>query len=351
VRLADESVSFLPAGALESFRDDLHLTYAQGGIVLAIYAGVPSAAIGVAADRMSRRLLAALGAAGYGVGLLLFAMGQSFIAACIAVVVMGVSSDALVRGCEVALADIAGDDLRAALAAQNVLASIGDMIGPLLLAGALGSGLGWRAAFVVASLLMFGYAAVLAVQPMPGPVELDDGDAPLPSMRQMVRDPRVLLLSAGALLIGLFDEPLAGFAIADLGGGAVATLVVGASTIGGLAGALLATRVRIRPVVASSALGVALGAFIVVPWLSVRVVAIAVVGAAAYIVWIDVQAALLTAHPGRAGTASAVADLLSTPGVLFPIAVGAVADANGLGWALGLYLAAAAVLVATSRSW
>src|SRR5690349_7698812 len=113
--MADESVAFLPAGALEQFRSDLHLTYAQGGIVLAIYAGVPSAAIGVAADRMSRRLLASVGAAGYGVGLLLFAASHNFLTACLAVVVMGVASDALVRGCEVALADLAGEDLRACL--------------------------------------------------------------------------------------------------------------------------------------------------------------------------------------------------------------------------------------------
>jgi hypothetical protein len=71
----------------------------------------------------------------------------------------------------------------------------------------------------------------------------------------------------------------------------------------------------------------------------------AVVGASGYVVWIDIQAALLTAHPGRAGTAAAVADTLSTPGLAFPLLIGAVADRAGLGAALWLYVLAAVVLV------
>jgi hypothetical protein len=63
-RLADESAIFLPFGALESFRADLGLTYAQGGTVLAAIA--PGALVGgvfpAAADRYSRRVISAGGA-------------------------------------------------------------------------------------------------------------------------------------------------------------------------------------------------------------------------------------------------------------------------------------------------
>ncbi|HWC12891.1 MAG TPA: hypothetical protein VG455_16910, partial [Acidimicrobiales bacterium] len=64
VRLADETAFFLPAAALESFRSDSELTYAQAGAVLALI--TPGALAGtvfaVAADRRSRRAIAAGGA-------------------------------------------------------------------------------------------------------------------------------------------------------------------------------------------------------------------------------------------------------------------------------------------------
>jgi len=57
LRFFDELAAFLPAGTLESFRDDLDLTYAQAGAVLAAVG--PGALVGnlaaVAADFVSRR--------------------------------------------------------------------------------------------------------------------------------------------------------------------------------------------------------------------------------------------------------------------------------------------------------
>src|SRR3954453_18295099 len=121
VRLLDELAFFLPAGTLESFRADLGLTYAQAGAVLAAIA--PGAVIGsvfaAAADRYSRRVIAAGGAFGFAAALALFAAGAGFPVLAAAAFGMGMASTAMVDAAEVALVDLAGDDLRRYLARGN----------------------------------------------------------------------------------------------------------------------------------------------------------------------------------------------------------------------------------------
>ena len=65
----------------------------------------------IAADYMSRRWLASLGAAAYGVSLIVFGTSHSLITLVIAAFCWGAAGDAFVHGCEVALVDLAGDDL------------------------------------------------------------------------------------------------------------------------------------------------------------------------------------------------------------------------------------------------
>ena len=57
----DETVAFLPYGALEPLRHDLGLNYASAAALLALYPGVGlvGGVFGVLADRHSRRLIAA----------------------------------------------------------------------------------------------------------------------------------------------------------------------------------------------------------------------------------------------------------------------------------------------------
>ena len=72
------------------------------------------------------------------------------------------------------LVEIAGDNAEPALARANLLAAVGDLVGPLLLAAALWSGLGWRAAFWAAGPMMVAYGLVLATRPLPAPVRHED---------------------------------------------------------------------------------------------------------------------------------------------------------------------------------
>ncbi|MDQ3897706.1 MAG: hypothetical protein M3326_10790, partial [Actinomycetota bacterium] len=81
VRLADEAAFFLPAAALESFKTDLGLTYAQAGTVLALIppGAVAGTVFAIAADRVSRRAIASAGAFAFAAGMAAFASGASFL--------------------------------------------------------------------------------------------------------------------------------------------------------------------------------------------------------------------------------------------------------------------------------
>ena len=365
VRLADESAVFVPFGTLESFRADLGLTYAQAGAVLAAIA--PGALVGgvfaAAADRYSRRAIAAGGAFGFALALALFAVGSSFAALLLGGFVMGLASTAMVDAAEVALVDLAGDDLRRWLARSNLLATAGGLLGPALVAGAVLLGLSWRAAFGVGAALMALYALALAGAPLPAPAGRpagagDDG-AGRPGLRSVLRDPAVWVMGLIGLLMVPFDEPLVGFTIALLeqergASAATATVVAFVGIFGGvLAFTVLARRFEGVPdhrlllwsVVTMTAGAVTIA---VVPVLAVVAVAGLVTGIGLNLAWLAVQHRSLLLRPGQVGTTKAVLGAIESTGSWLPIGVGAVADGAGLTWAVGTFGIAGCFLIALS---
>ncbi|HKA84876.1 MAG TPA: MFS transporter, partial [Acidimicrobiales bacterium] len=205
---ADETVAFLPFGALEPLRRDLDLSYTRAAVLLGLYPGIGlvGGVFGVLADRHSRRIIAAGGALGYAAGLLLFAASPGFPMLVAAIALMGFAGDAMVRATDVALVDVAGDRIELAVARATLLGAIGDLAGPALLATCLATGLGWRAAFAVAGLGMAGYGLLLASQPLPAPSRPPhsgpDGDArPRGDVVAVLRDRRVLRLGLLSALV------------------------------------------------------------------------------------------------------------------------------------------------------
>lgn len=363
VRLADESAVFLPFGSLESFRSDLGLTYAQAGTVLAAIA--PGALVGgvcsAAADHYSRRAISAGGAFGFAVSLAMFAFGGSFAVLALAGFVMGLSSTAMVDAAEVALVDIAGDQLRRYLARSNLLATVGGLLGPALVAAAVVLGLSWRAAFGVGAGLMALYALALAGAPLPPPAKAtdvgEDGDGGGRSgLGAVLRDPAVWVLGVIGLLMVPFDEPLVGFTVALLeqerGASASAATTV---AFAGLAGGVLAFTVLARRfegveedrlllggVAAMTAGAVTIA---VVPVLAVVAGAGLVTAIGLSLAWLAVQHRSLTLRPGQVGTTHAVLGAVESTGSWLPVAIGIVADRAGLTWAVGSFGIVGAVLL------
>jgi predicted MFS family arabinose efflux permease len=361
VGFADETVAFLPYGAVESIREDVGISYVQAGFLLALYPGVGLLAtpLGVVVDYVSRRAMAAIGGIGYGVGLCIFAVAGNFVTLFVAVVVMGLIGDALTRAVEVALVDVAGERIEPALARSNLLAAIGDLVGPLLLAASLATGFGWRGAFWVAGALMIAYGVVLATQPLPRPSRSPDEEESTPwrTFVAVARDRRVLVAGLLVALIVAFDDTFVGFAVAFLTTErgltpAIATLAAGAGMAGGIVAAAWASRtdrrrIGLRPCGVLLVVGVLL--LLLVPNVVAAAVGTAAVGAAVNLAWIILQAGYMTLRPGQAGTTSAVAEAVANVGVLTPLAIGLIADHRGLTVAMALYVLIAVVFLASTR--
>jgi predicted MFS family arabinose efflux permease len=358
-RFADEWAAFLPAGALEPLRGELGLTYAQAaGVLVALPAGgLVGAGLVVAADYVSRRLLASLGAIAYGLALIVFGLAHSLTVLLAAAFVWGAASDAFVHGCEVALADLAGEALPLALARMNGWAAVGDLLGPLTLAAAATLGLGWRGAFLVGGGLMIFYAAALARQPLPPPHPRVSPARPLGDVRSILADRRVL---EAAIVLGLFallDEPLAAFMIAYLERvrrltPGLAYAPVMAMIVGHMAGFALFERFtgeRTPRAVLLACAGIlvcVLPAAMFAPLLAIETLAALAFGAAGAVFYTTMQAATLALRPRQVGAVSAVISLIGMLGMGFPALVGIVADSHGLAAALGLYAAVPVVILA-----
>lgn len=360
VRLADEWFTFLPAGAIASIRDDIGLTYAQAGVVLTALpaGGILGHGFAIAADYVDRRLLAAGGAFAQAGCLTGFALADSFLLLVAVSFLWGMSTDAFVHGCEVALVDLYHDQLAPALARVNAFGAVGDLLGPLTLAAAAALGAGWRPVFFAAAVLMAMYGIWLACLrfPPPRPPE-SEARTPLRGILSVLRDPRIVLLALVSALFGVLDEPFWGFTIVfleqvrDTPAG-VATLLVAVGVGGGLVGYLAVGSVsrRLAPravlLVFAAAVGVAVAGLIAVPFVVVQAVSAFVFGFAGAIFYSVLQATILSMRPGQAGTTSAVVSTIGLLGIAFPPLVGAVSDAAGLTSGLALYVVVPAVMLA-----
>lgn len=359
--------AFLPAATLESFRASLGLSYTQAGAVLAAIApgALAGAGFAAAADHRSRRVIAAGGAFGFAAALALFAAGGSFPVLVAAGFALGAASTAMVDGAEVALVDLAGDDLRPCLARANLLGTVGDLAGPALVAAVALAGLSWRVAFAIAAVLLALYGAVLAASPLPGPrAEVPDpatdphpGSAASPPrpLAAVARDRSVWVVGVLSLLMGPLDETLLGFLVALLerdrrvspglamavafvgvGGGLVAYTVLARRSAAVADGRLL-----LASAVAMTAGALLLAAVPVVPATGV----VAVAAGAAFVVsvglnlgWLALQHRSLTLRPGQVGATKAVILGVEFGGFWIPAAIGIVADRAGLGAAMWTFV-------------
>jgi predicted MFS family arabinose efflux permease len=359
VRFADEWFTFFPAGALAPIRDDLGLSYAQAGLVLAALpaGGILGHGFTLAADYVDRRVLAALGALCYGLCLVVFALADSFVMLLAAGFAWGAASDAFIEGCEVALVDLARDDLAPALARANAYGAAGDLLGPLTLAAADALGISWRAVFALGGMLMVLYAGWLASLRFPPPQPPSDAATPLAGVRSVLRDRRILLLAIVAGLFGLLDEPFLGFIIVYLERvrdlpAVAATAIAAIAVAGGIAGyvsvSTVTRRLAQRPLLLAGAAVVVVtsAAMVAAPITAAVALAAGIFGFVGAVYYSVLQAAYLSLRPGQAGATEAFVSTIGLAGIGFPSLVGWVSDAFGLTAGLTLYAAVPAVMLA-----
>ena len=361
VRLADESAGFLIPGSFEEIRSELHLSYAQAATILA--AGAPGAIVGngfsIAADYVSRRVIAVGGALWFAAAAAVFATSTSYPVLVAASFVIGVAASAMVDACELALVDVSGDDLPRMLGASNLMGSMGDLAGPAVIIAAAWLGFGWQAPFLVAAVLMAAYGAWLAASPLPPPHRHEEQESPRRALASILRDRRVWVFGLMAMLLGPLDEPFLAFLIAHLQrtdgmSRTLATAIAMLTVVGAAVGALEQARrappnpplVRPALLVAGAVTSIALAptALLVLP--GALVFGFGMIG-----FWTALQARVLLLRPGQAGTVSAVVSTIEFAGFLIPVGIGVVVDAHGLRAGVACYAVLAILLAAIVMSY
>lgn len=354
VRLLDEWWSYLPAGTIENQRLDLGLTYTQAGWLLAMLTigGLVGSPIASLADLGHRRLLAVSGALVLAGGLGAFALGASYPLLVIAAGCLGAASDLVIRPLESSLADVAGDDLDRLLGRQHLVTWLGDFVGPALLAIGAATVIGWQGVFGITAGVFVAFAAVLAVTEFPAPpaigVDGEEDESLWASAQRLVRSREVLLLTVAEITLLALDEAFLGFAVARLvayGFGAAAQVLAGGIVVGGIAGSLVIARRGLDRRRTRAALGaMGLGAVVTATPIGVigQTAGMVALGFGTALVWAKVHHRMLTVVPGRSATVPTIVSMLSTPALVFPVLMGALADRLSITAALA---AAAALTV------
>ena len=257
---------------------------------------------------------------------------------------------AFVSLAQATLMDRDPDDRERSMARWTLAGSIGYVAGPVLIAGGVAVGLGWR-----------GVLFALAIGALPLAVAARRVEAPRPEARprrflSALRDREVLrwlaLLEASDLLLDIFHGFLALYFVDVAGTSPVeAALAVavwtGASLVGDAALLLVLRKVSGLRYLRWSALAVlaVYPAFLGIPSLPVKLVLLALLGLLNSGWYALPKAGLYSALPGASGTAVAVAGIGGLAGACVPAALGFLAQAIGLGPTMWLLLLAPAALI------
>ena len=308
--------------------------------------------LGIVAVTWRRRALVLMGGAGFALGLALAAGAPSFWVLLVAFSLLYPASGAFVSLSQASLMDLEPERREHNMARWTLAGAVGAVLGPMLLAGFVWAGLGWRELFVCLAVLAVGL--VLLVRRAPD--DRTDGERPhvRAALRVLVRRDVfrwLFLLELSDLLLDVFLAFLALYFVDEVGTSAsVAGVAVAISTGAGLLGsaAMIPFLRRVgglRYLRASAVVSGALFvAFLLVPGTGAKlalVAAIAIVNAGWYPV---LKARLYDALGEASGLALTVGALFPLNAVL-PLGIALLAERFGLAVALWPLLAAPLALL------
>jgi MFS transporter, FSR family, fosmidomycin resistance protein len=309
--------------------------------------------IGLAGDTPRRRALMVAGGLAFAISAGLSGVAVGFWTLLVALMIGNPASGAFVSLAQATLMDREPGARERNMARWTAAGSIGYVLGPLLIAGAVATGLGWRGVLVA-----LGGAALPLTLALRRTVTV--GETPRQpvrgGLRQALRDREVrrwlALLEASDLLLDVFHGFLALYFVdvvrASLVEGAAAVLVW---TVAGLVGdvALLVVLRHIggTTYLRASALLVlaAYPLFLLVPSERAKLVALALLGLLNSGWYAIPKAGLYAALPGRSGAAVAVGGLAGLAGAAVPALLGAVAQGLGLQVTMWILVVAPVVLL------
>jgi predicted MFS family arabinose efflux permease len=344
--LLDELVAAVPSAGSPAIQETFSTSYATtAGVLLLVPALVAlflEPIIFLAADRWPRRHFVRGGLLGMALSSLAAALAPGPLTLSLAVSLVAVSSGTAVALSQATLVDLHPEARERMMTRWTLMGLLGDLAGPLLLAGLAALGLGWRAGYAVAAGALALWA-LASLRPFPqviaAPAE-DDDPGLLAALGTALRDRRLLLWLGASAFCDLLDEVLMVFASLHLrdhlgAGPTQRALVLSAFVVGGTGGVLHAERLLARHAPLRVLAGFAAAcvvsylAWLAAPtwWLSA--LGMLAVGATASPLYPIVTAQAYAALPGRSGTVNAAGHLFTPFAMALPWLLGRLADRCG----------------------
>jgi MFS transporter, FSR family, fosmidomycin resistance protein len=347
------------AAAWPLIRDDLGLTYAEVGLVLAIPGFIGSALdplIGVVGDTARRQALMLAGGLGFAFSAALTSAAVGFWTLLVALVVGNPATGAFVSLAQATLMDRDPEQRERNMARWTLAGSFGYVGGPVLLAGALWLGLGWRG--IIAALALASLPLALATRRLPkitavnGRSVLDSLKDALASLRRREVVRWLAMLEAADFLLDVFHGYLALYFVdvarVDAGGAALGVATwTGAGLVGDWLLLWVLRRMHGRSYLRATALAAlaVYPAFLLVPDFGLKLVLVALLGLLNSGWYALPKAGLYASLPGRSGAAVAVGGIGGLLGACVPLLLGFVAAGVGLAATMWILLLAPVALL------
>lgn len=360
--LVDELVSGIPVLTLPLARQELHFSYAQVGLIFTIadLTGLfVNPVLGAASDHWPKPRLVLGGLLGMVLGFTLASASPTYGWLLLAFVVLGATNGAVVGVGGNILIDQNSAAAMTITTRWVLLATIGDLLGPLFVAGTIALQGSWRLLMGIGALIWLMVACLLSMQriiTLPTPqVARTDGQSLWQSMHTNLRDgiqtPDLLRWALLATLTALLDEMFLGFAGLFLTDKLRVTpefisLALLAPTVGGLISLTWLERKgkgwapgQLLGIAALVALLGILGLVTAVHW-AVALPALLLTGLGAAPWYTVAQAQALRCLPGRSGTVVALHALFAPIEIAAPLLIGLVAEHWGIQAGIGMFLIA-----------
>lgn len=363
IEFFDELNYTLFGAALPVIRTDLALTYAQVGLLLGlphITGALVELVIMLLGDTRLRKVLVVGGGIAVMVSLLLIANASSFPFLIVAMIIGFPASGAFVTLSQATLMDLNPGREPQMMARWTLFGSLGNLLGPLILSAGFALALGWRWPFFLLTGLVLALTWRVWRSQFPAHVSDPGDNSPHPQagLRKTLREILGNLVSAlvnltllrwigllllSDLLLDVFTSYLPLY-LTDVAGvtPAQASLFLGLAILVSLASDIvvipLLERLPGRRLVrlSAAALVVIYPAFLLVPWLIVKLGLVLVIKFITLGWYSVLQGEAYATVPGRSGTVMAVNSLASLLAGVIPFLIGWTAQQAGLPEAMWL---------------
>lgn len=358
IELLDELVDGVRGAAWPLIRHDLDLSYLQIGMVLTLPSLIASAiepVLGIWGDIGQRRHLILGGGIGFAIALCLIALSQDFGLFLTGFVILSPASGSFVSLSQASLMDLDPTRHEQNMARWALAGSLGNVLGPFILAGVIAWQQSWRGAFFVLALLTSWALVLLWKYPLPSPT-VDQDDQPVVSFRVGIRNAIaalkrsvvlrwLTLLQFSDLMLDVLRGFIALYFVDVLGATTTQASFAIALWLGfGLLGDffLIPLLERVRGLVylrVSTSLVLCLySAFLLVPNLTIKLVILSCLGFLNAGWYSILQGQLYSAMPGQSGAVMTLNNIFGFVGSLAPLVLGFVAQQMGLESAMWILL-------------